>query len=104
MQTAFPTPGGWSIWVREPEGVRHFIVAITKEAHAWEAVRMKVPIGQLLSSEPLTRDLVLSLGVAQGYIKERISRANAGSPAFKGTAGFVVASITNMEVRKRTIS
>ena len=103
MRTAFPPPGGWSIWVREPDGVRHFIVATTKEADAWEAVKAKVPIAQLVSSEPLTRDVVLSLGVAQGYIKERTSRTDTGTSAFEGNAGLIVASVPEMPLRKRTI-
>ena len=76
----FPPPGGWSIRVRDGSIVRHFVVAMVSEADALEAVVAKVPGAELVSSELLTRDLVLSLDMASGEVKERSVGAEAGSP------------------------
>jgi hypothetical protein len=99
MRTAFPPPGGWSIWVREPDGVRHFIVATAKEAEAWEAVKMEIPAAHLLSSEPLARDLLSSLGVAQGNIVERIAPASGGPATLRINAVLGAASAGQVPVR-----
>jgi hypothetical protein len=99
MRTAFPPPGGWSIWVREPDGVRQFIVATTKEADAWAAVKIEVPTAHLLSSEPLTRDLLSSLGIAQGNIVERIARASCGPATLRVNAVLGAASAGQVPAR-----
>jgi len=70
MTMRFP-PGGWSIWVRDSNSERHFIVAISNEVDAMGAVILIVPGAQLISSEQLPHDVVLSLGVPQGKIVER---------------------------------
>jgi len=79
-KTAFPPPGGWSIWVRDSDDVRQFIVAHSKEADALGEVIKRVPNAQLLSCEPLTRDLILLLGMPQGEAKERAAIAKSGAP------------------------
>jgi hypothetical protein len=76
----FPPPGGWSIRVRDGDIVRHFVVAMVGEADALEAVVAKVAGAELVSSELLTRDLVLSLDMASGEVKERSAGAEAGFP------------------------
>jgi hypothetical protein len=64
-------PGGWSLSIRDCDTVRHFIVAISKEADALEAVIQVVPCAQLISSEPLPHDVLLSFSMSQGKLSER---------------------------------
>jgi hypothetical protein len=88
LNTTSASPGGWSLWVRDCDDVRHFIVALAREADAVSAVLTEMPRAQLLSSEPLPRDLVLTLDVPPGEVKEWAAIANVGLPAVEAEVRF----------------
>jgi hypothetical protein len=85
ISVRFPA-GGWSIWVRDADSDRHFIVAISKAADALKEVFLVVPDAQLLSSEALTQDVLRELGLRPGRTVERESRPDA-SASVTGRAG-----------------